>query len=315
MTTHYIPATKETVTVGVIDQGFAPILTVDPGDEVKMQTWGLWANAVKPGMSYDEVMAIKAQYQGKGPHSITGPIQVRGAKAGMTLKVDILDLQLGPHGFNMITHSPHSRGLLTHEFPEGEIRHFIFDLERMETDFVNGIKLPLTPFLGIVGVAPADPGPHISSVPGPFGGNIDCIDFVPGTTVYFPVWVDGALFYAGDAHAMQGSGEVTQTALETSFDCAHLRLDVLPQHPLKRPHAETDQYLITMGFHQDLREAAVQAVSDMVLWLSSGYGLNRSDAYVLCSLQADLLITQAVNNNNGVHVRLPKSLLRSLQAN
>lgn len=313
MTIHKIEATAETVNVGVIDRAFAPILEIESGDTLDLETWGLWANAVVPGTTVEQVAEIKSAYVGKGPHSMTGPIKIKDAQPGMTIKVEILELKLGPHGFNMITPLPRSRGLLSEDFPTAEIRHFIFDADRKFTDFVNDIKLPLRPFLGILGVAPASHGPHISSVPGPFGGNIDCPDFTVGTTVYLPVWVEGALFYAGDAHAMQGCGEVTQTALETSMESAKLRLELLSGAVVQRPHAETKDYLITMGFDQDIHQAAKQAVRDMVTWLSTSYGLNKSDAYVLCSLKADLIITQIVNGNNGVHVRLPKALFHANQ--
>ncbi len=309
MTTHILPASEQTVRVGIIDRFFAPVLDIDDGDEVVIETWGMWGNAVTPDTTFEDVLALRSAHAGKGPHTLTGPIAVRGARAGMLLRIDILSLETGPHGFNLITPPPNSRGLLTHEFPEGEIRHFHLDTERMETELVPGLCLPLLPFLGIMGVAPADDNPHISSIPGEFGGNIDCPDLVAGSTLFLPIWVDQALFYAGDAHAMQGCGEVNQTALETSMKRAHLRLSLIQEQRLNRPHALTQEHLITMGFHTDLRQAAAQAISDMVAWLSREYSLTRSDAYVLCSLQADLMITQAVNGNNGVHARLPRQFL------
>ena len=294
MTVHVLPASEQTVRVGVIDRSYAPILEIEDGDELVLETWGLWGNAVAPGMTFDDIVELKKVHAGKGPHSLTGPVAVRGARAGMLLRVDILDLEPGPYGFNLITPPPHSRGLLTEEFPYGEIRHFRLDTRHMETELVPGI--------------PADDETHISSIPGEFGGNIDCPALVAGTTLFLPVWADQALFYAGDAHAMQGCGEVNQTALETTMERAHLRLSLARERYLHRPHAITRDYLVTMGFHTDLRQAAVQAVGDMVTWLSHDRGLTRSDAYVLCSLQADLMITQAVNGNNGVHACLSKQL-------
>ncbi|CAM5785885.1 acetamidase/formamidase family protein [Castellaniella caeni] len=314
MTQHILKASEQTVHVGVIDRAFAPVLDIDAGDEVVLDTWGMWGHAIKPGDSFEHIMQVRQAHAGRGPHSLTGPIAVRGARAGGLLRVDILDLQLGDYGFNLITPPPKSRGLLAGEFPQGEVRHFVFDLDRMETEFLPGMRLPLRPFLGIMGVAPAAEGPHISSVPGEFGGNIDCPDLVAGTTLLLPIWVDQALFYTGDAHAMQGCGEVCQTALETSMKRVHLRFGVEPQRCLDRPHAMTPEHLITLGFHADLREAATQAVADMVSWLAHDYGLSRSDAYSLCSLQADLMITQAVNGNNGVHARLSRRLLAGLKS-
>lgn len=312
MTTHHLSTNEQTVRVGIIDRSFKPVLCLDDGDELVFDTWKLWGNRVTPQTTFDEILQIKQDFPGQGPHSLTGPVAIRHARAGMMLGIDILDLQVGNHGFNIITPPPHSRGLLAHQFPLGEIRHFHLDTERMETELLPGLRLPLKPFLGIMGVAPADDKAHISSIPGEFGGNIDCPDLVAGTTLFLPIWVDGALFYAGDAHAMQGCGEVNQTALETYMERVHLRLNLFQQRRLDRPHAITAEHLITMGFHVDLREAAIQAVDDMVTWVSSAYGLSRSDAYVLCSLQADLMITQAVNGNNGVHMRLSKKLLADI---
>lgn len=309
MTVHVLSASEQTVRVGLIDRSYAPVLEVEDGDEVVLETWGLWGNAVTPEATFDDIARLKAAHAGKGPHSLTGPIAIRGARAGMLLRVDILELECGAHGFNLITPPPHSRGLLAHEFPEGEIRHFRLDTRGMETELTPGIRLPLRPFLGIMGVAPSDHAPHLSSIPGEFGGNIDCPELVAGTTLFLPVWVDRALFYAGDAHAMQGCGEVNQTALETTMRRARLRLSLIPERYLARPHAVTRDHLITMGFNPDLRQAAVQAVSDMVAWIAHDYSLTRSDAYVLCSLQADLMITQAVNGNNGVHACLSTRLL------
>ncbi len=227
----------------------------------------------------------------------------------MLLQVDILELEPGPTGFNLLSTGARSRGLLADEFTQGQLRHFALDAARMRTEFLPGLEIPLSPFLGIMGVAPRDAGPHPSPVPGDFGGNIDCPELVAGTTLFLPVWREGALFYAGDAHAVQGCGEVDQTALETSMKRARLRLGLLHERRLERPHAITREHLVTMGFHEDLREAAKQAVSDMVRWLARDHCLTREDAYVLCSLQADLMVTQAVNGNNGVHARMARSLL------
>lgn len=312
MRTHRLPARKDTVRIDVIDCDHAPVLVVDDGDEVELETWGLWGNAVTPQTRLQDIQALRANAAGLGPHSITGPIAVRGARRGMLLRVDILALEPGPHGFNLLSTGPRSRGLLADEFAQGELRHFRLDTERMCTEFLPGLEVPLSPFLGIMGVAPREEGPHPSPVPGDFGGNIDCPELVAGTTLFLPVWQDGALFYAGDAHAVQGCGEVDQTALETTMKRARLRLSLGDERRLERPHALTPGHLVTMGFHADLREAARQATSDLVRWLALDYRLTREDAYVLCSLQADLMVTQAVNGNNGVHARMSRSLLAPL---
>ncbi|MCG3189152.1 MAG: hypothetical protein LKCHEGNO_01425 [Burkholderiaceae bacterium] len=309
MTVHRLDAGPDTVRVGVIDRAFPPLLTIDPGDEVRLSTLGLWGGEVPFGASFDEVMQIRQRYAGHGPHSLTGPIAVRGARAGQVLRVDILRLDVGPTAMNLMAAGAQSRGLLAADFPHGSVRHFQLDRETMTTEFGAGVRVPLRPFLGIMGVAPRDEGPRTSVVPGPFGGNIDCADLVAGTTLYLPIWVDGALFYAGDAHAAQGHGEVNGTALETSMDLAHLRLSIEPGAPLSAPRAETPTHWITMDFDRELHTAARLALRAMVEHLAAVASLSREEAYRLCSVAADLVITQIVNGHAGVHVRVPKALL------
>ena len=265
-----------------------------------------------PATSFNDVLTLRERWRGHGPHSITGPVEIHGARPGMVLRVDVLEYRLRNHGFNVLLPRGVGRGLLADDFDGGQIRHFHLDTESMTTTLNGGVTIPLRPFLGIMGVAPVQPGPHISSVPGNFGGNIDCPELVVGSSLFLPVWVDGARFYAGDAHAAQGCGEVNQTALESAMEAARLRLTLMDGPPIKRPRIETPTHLITMGLDQDLREAARQATRDMIDLLVHEYGLDEQDAYVLCSLQADLSITQLVNGTSGVHARLERLGLPSI---
>lgn len=309
MATHRLDADQHTIRVGLIDRSYPPLLTIDSGDELHLSTWCLWAGEVAFGASFDEVMAVRQRYAGRGPHSLTGPVAVRGATPGQVLRVDILQLDVGATGLNIMTPGRQSRGLLAADFPEGSVRHFRLDRQAMMADFCDGIRLPLRPFLGILGVAPQAEGPHASTVPGPFGGNIDCADLVAGTTLYLPIWADGALFYAGDAHATQGHGEVNGTALETSMDLVRLKLSIEPGLTLAAPRAETPTHWITMDFDADLRTAARRALNAMVELIVAATSLAPDEAYRLCSLAADLIVTQVVNGNQGIHVRLAKALL------
>lgn len=309
MTVHHLKATSETVRIGVIDNAFEPVLKIASGDEVVFETWQLWGDAVTPKTSFADVAALRERFKGKGPHSITGPVEIAGAKAGMVLRVDILGYKLRDYGFNVLLPRGVGRGLLKDDFDGGRISHFSLDTERMTTTLPGGITIHLKPFLGIMGVAPPGPDTHSSSIPGPFGGNMDCSELVAGSTLFLPIWVDGARFYAGDAHAAQGCGELNQTALETAMHEAHLRITLVDEPSLQRPRVETSTHLITMGFDEDVQEAARQATRDMIDLLSTRYGIDREDAYVLCSLQTDLIITQIVNGNNGVHARLARDVL------
>lgn len=305
MAIHEIPATDESVVVGLIDRAHRPVLTVESGDEVVFETWNHWGNSIREGMTLEDVLRLVNEvYPGRGPHSITGPVAVRGARPGQVLRVDILELVLNPYGFNLSRPEQFGQGLLPHEFPNGHLRHFHFDLESMTVPYGENVSLSLRPFLGIMGVAPEAPGAHHSAPPGPFGGNIDLRDLVEGTTLYLPVFADGANFYVGDAHGRQGDGEVCLTALETSMQRARLRLTIADEPPLERPRAETGDCVITLGLDEDLHEAARQAVLDMIAWLGRVHGIDRQQAYGLCSLAADLSITQLVNGTKGVHAKL-----------
>lgn len=316
MTMHRLQAGPSTVQSGVIDPRAKPVLTVASGDTVTLDTWTMWDNAAGPSLDLAQALALRerARAEGRGPHSLTGPIAIETAAPGDTLKVEILRLDVASHGINMIFPNGASRGLLGDIFQDAELRHFALDRRTMTTTLSEGVTIPLRPFLGIMGVLPASGKASSSAIPGNFGGNIDCSELVAGTTLYLPVFVDGAGFYAGDAHAAQGCGEVTQTALETSMTAAELRFTILKGRSLKRPWAETPDHFVTMGFDEDLREAARQAVLDMIDLLVGTKALGASDAYILCSLQADLMITQIVNGVNGVHARMPKAIFTGKKA-
>ncbi len=311
MITHVLKASPATVQGGIIDPCAKPVHAVKSGDTVILDTWAMWDNAGGPELDLAQALALRDRFraEGRGPHSLTGPIAVEGAQPGDVLKVEIERLELAPHGINLIFPGERSRGLLSDIFKDAELRHFELDRRNMTTKFCDGVTIPLRPFLGIMGVLPP-PGdkPRSSAIPGIFGGNIDCRDLVVGSILYLPVFVEGAGFYAGDAHAAQGSGEVSQTALETAVTEAELRLSVVKGRSIKRPWAETPDYFITMGFDEDLREAARQAVLDMIDLMGVTIGMGASDAYSLCSLQADLMVTQIVNGTNGIHVRMPKAI-------
>ena len=308
---HRLAANPETVKVGVIDAAHPPVLTIESGDQVAIETWSHWAGGVQPGMTLQDVLALRAAYP-IGPHSMTGPIDVTGAEPGMVLRVDVVELVVGEWGFNVALPAPLGRGVLADRFPAGSLRHFRLDRETMTTEFAPGFRLTLAPFLGIMGVAPPDDGSHSSVAPGPFGGNLDLCDLVVGTTLVLPVFRRGAGFYAGDAHALQGDGEVNQTAIETSMQRAHLRLTAnsppVPGLPLL-PWAETPTHLVTIGLDEDLDLAVRQAVDALVTHMSARFDIEEIEAYALASLTADVEVTQAVNRVKGAHARLPWEIL------
>jgi acetamidase/formamidase len=304
-----LDATDANTVVGVFDQARPPVMSIGSGDMVDIETNTHWGNAIFPETTLEDIIRLRTEvYPDVGPHTLTGPVEITGAKVGRILKVEILELVPRTHGFNIFYPGAFGTGLLPEDFDEGEVRHFEHDLEAMTTAFSPNINIPLKPFLGIMGVAPPDPGPHSTVPPGPYGGNMDLPDLIEGTTAYFPIWNDGAQFSIGDAHSKQGNGEVCLTAIETAFRHSRLRFTVVEDRQVERPFAETPDTWITMGFDEDLLVAAKTALRDMIALLHSQYGLSAGDAYSLCSITSDLSVTQVVNRSRGVHVSIPKAL-------
>jgi acetamidase/formamidase len=309
MAQHRLNATEQTVRVGLIDRGDPPVLEIASGDEVSFETWGGFGNAIDETTTLDDVLRLAGSLGEAGPHDVTGPVAIAGARAGQVLRVDVLELRPAPTGTNLTVPGAVGVGLLPELFPEGAIRHYPLDLDAMTVELAPGITAALAPFLGFMAVAPPGDGPHSTLPPGRHGGNIDLKDLVAGSTLYLPIWNDGALFYAGDGHALQGNGEVDVTALEIRFEEARLRLTVLDRPPLELPRAETAHAWITLGLGGDLTAAAKEAARTMIDLIVELTGLSALDAYALCSMCVDLEVTQAVNGVVGVHARLDKALL------
>jgi acetamidase/formamidase len=201
-------------------------------------------------------------------------------------------------------------GTLPQEFPYGGLKLIRIDEKAGTAAFGPGMSLKLAPFLGSIGVAPPLLMGRVSSgPPGPHVGNIDNKELVAGSTLYLPVHVPGALLSLGDAHGLQGDGEVSGTALETSLR-GTVQVFLRKGKKLIWPRAETPTHYITMGLHEDLDEAAKMAVKEMIDFLVSEKGLNRDDAYLLCSLAADLHVTQTVDATKGVHAMLAKAIFK-----
>jgi acetamidase/formamidase len=314
MQTHRLEAGPDTVHWGYFDAALKPLITVDPGDQVVISTVSAGPEALPPpgsGLTVPAALhAIHAKLAPKlgGPHMMTGPVAVRGAKAGQVLEVRIKQIELGyDWGYNYIRPL---LGALPNDFEKTRLIHIPLDRARMVGKLPWGLELPLKPFFGVMATAPpAAWGPVASPPPRRNGGNIDNKELVAGTTLYLPIHVDGALFSVGDGHGVQGDGEVCVTAIETglvgTFEL-HVRADMALEWPL----AETPAHVITMAFDPDLDDAVVIALRDMIKLISARTGISREDAYTLCSLAADLRVTQVVNGAKGIHVMLDKAHLR-----
>jgi acetamidase/formamidase len=309
-----LPATPATVAWGNYDAAHAPALTVKSGDTVVVHTLltnsptGLERNGVPPDRVEPALREVYAKVTDRGPggHILTGPIYVEGAEPGDTLEVRIVKIDLAiPYAYNGFRYGA---GILTDDYPYARTKIVPLDRTRMVGNFAPGVAIPLRPFFGSMGVAPPPAVGRYDSTPPTFiGGNMDNKDLVAGTTLYLPVFVKGALFEAGDGHAAQGDGEVDVTALETSLTGT---FQFIVRKDLKTgyPRAETPTHYIAMGFDEDLWTATKKAVREMVGFLQREKGLSADDAYMLSSAAADLAITEVVDRNKAVHMKIPKAI-------
>jgi acetamidase/formamidase len=309
---HKLMASPQTVHTGFFDATLPPVLAIESGDTVVMSSLMLMDGQLRCGMTLEELIATRQAYTDRhiGPHTLTGPIFVKGAEPGDALEVRIQKLVLADCGVNYHWPGRFDRGGLPEDFPDGQIKTLKLDLEKMETTFAPGVVIPLKPFFGVMGVAPRAGEKRPSSIPDYFGGNMDNKELVPGTTLFLPVIVPGALFSAGDAHAVQGDGEVNVTAIETAMMEAVLQFFVRKDMKIERPMAETPNHWITMGFHEDLDEAVKIALRDAIQFISKTKGLTLDDSYALCSLAVDLRVTQIVDGNKGIHAMIPKAIFK-----
>lgn len=309
---HKLVATPQTVHTGFFDSTIPPVLTIDSGDTVVLNTLMLMDNQLRCGMTFEELVATRQGYVDRkvGPHTLTGPIFVNGAEPGDVLEVRIKRLVPINCGVNYHLPGRMNIGGLPEDFPNGQFKTLKLDLWKMESAFAPGIVVPLKPFLGVMGVAPKPGEKRPAAIPDYFGGNMDNKELVTGTTLYLPVNAKGALFSTGDAHAVQGDGEVNVTAIETAMEEAVLQFIVRKDMKLERPMAETPTHWIAMGFHKDLNEAVKIALRDAIQFMVKTKGLTPDDAYALASIAADLRVTQIVDVNKGIHVMIPKAIFK-----
>ena len=283
-----------------------PVLTVNSGAIIKADTHEASDGQLHSKATLDDLINIDF-----GPiHPLTGPVYVKEAEIGDVLAVDLLDIQLHDYGWQAIVGG---FGFLTDRFPNPKLNIHEIDIQNKTTMFNEKIKIPLNPFPGVMGVAP-DTEEMLSTIPPRAnGGNMDDPSIVKGTTVYFPVFVKGALFSIGDAHAVQGLGEVCGTAIESPMTFTY-RLRVLKNKPaIQEPQYETNDYYAVTGFGATIDIATKKAVNYMVDHLSNNYDISPEDAYMLCSLVGDLKIAEVVDVPNMlVTMHFPKSIINQL---
>ena len=317
---HRLEATPSTIAYGWYDAAATPVLRIASGDIIDVDTLltntpqGLKRAGVPDDQIQDSLKQITDAFppgpqdtkRGPGGHILTGPVYVEGAEPGDALEVKILSIDLAiPYGYNGCS------GFLPDNcVPRTPAKIIQLDRKHMTATFAPGIVIPLHPFFGSMGDAP-DPseGRVSSNPPGKHAGNLDNKSLVAGTTLYIPVHAPGALFEVGDGHAAQGDGEVDQTAIETSLR-GRLQLTVRKDMKLTWPRAETATDYITMGTDKDLTQATKTAIQEMVDFLVETRGLDRMAAYQLTSIAGNVAVTELVDGNVGVHVKMPKSIFK-----
>ena len=305
MATHHLDPTAETTT-DVFDRSHDPRLTIAPGDTVvvnSLDASGYLARQTFPGEKQPRLFA-----EPRG-HALTGPIAVEGAEVGDMLSLELVDLTPGAWGW---TAAGGVETAVTSRLgvAEADQSWLLWQLDSDTATESRGFSRATAPFLGVMGLAPAEPGEHSTIPPrAAGGGNIDCRELVAGSTLFLPVAVPGALLYLGDGHAAQGDGEVGGTAIECPMRTTAV-IDIAHGRPLQTIHAETPAGRITFGFDADLNVATGDALDAMIVWMQSLYGLDKATTLALASTVVDLRVTQIANRTWGVHAVLPSGILR-----
>jgi len=329
---HYqLPATPENVQWGWYDIHEKPKLTIHSGDTVSIETLSHSLGRIKAGVEVDEIVKLRKENGGGGPHSITGPVFVSGAEPGDTLEIRILKIVPNDVGFNFNLPGKQfpTVGLLADQFPEGFVRYYRLDLAKMQTQFKPGIVIDLKPFPGTfaVGVDPNEPdtrggapvhddrGRTSTLRPWKNGSNMDVNELTAGSTLYMHVFQEGGLIWTGDSHCAQGGGEVNLTALECSYKEIQIQPIVRKDLKTEWPWAETKTDWVFMGFDEDLDKAMKIAVEQTVAWLASQkiVPMSREEAYALTSMAGDCRVSQVVDIRKGVHCMIPKRIFVNLK--
>jgi len=322
MSTHELRPERYHTTFGPHE----PVLSVRPGDEVVawcVDARGLDADGEAIGV---EQLAGPAGAREQVSNPLTGPVHVEGAEPGDALAVHILEVMptrawawsATPPEFGFFSteeiFGPTSFDAPEWATPEQCEFRWELDLERgtgrleLERSRLEAVEVPLAPFLGCLGVAPERGETRMTMTPGRHGGNMDCPQVRPGTTIYLPVFAPGALLFTGDCHAAQGDGELCGVALEVSCR-TRLRVDVVKQWPIRWPRAEDDEHIMAIGSVRPLRAAYAAAHVELLDWLATDYDFDRFEAYQVLSQVGTARIGNVVDPNYSVVARFPKACL------
>jgi acetamidase/formamidase len=283
------------------DHSLPPAVHIAPGESLEFEV----SDAAGGQLGATSTPADVTRLDFGKINPVAGPVFIDGAQPGDVLKITLLSFV--PSGWGWTANIP-GFGLLADEFKEPALHLWRYDPKTLAPAlFGQWAKVPLKPFTGTIGVAPAAPGLHSIVPPRRVGGNMDVRDIAQGTELFLPVEVAGALFSVGDTHAAQGDGEVCGTAIESPMRVA-LQFDLLKQEPLAYPrfrtpgpvtrHLDAKGYEVTTGIGPDLMQAARASVRSMIYLLGRMHGMPAIDAYLLCSVCGDLRISEIVDLPN-----------------
>ena len=303
---YLLPAIDETVQWGWFDNAEPPRARIKSGDRLVMETMMASQNRILPGTTIEEITRLRVDHPGRGPHTITGPVYVEDAAPGDVLKIHINRIVPRPYGANWNLPGPLKLGQFPDVFTEPQVKWFFLDMKRSMTEFLPGIQIPVRPFPGILGVARAETGKYSTVPPGPFGGNMDVRELVQGTTLYLPVFIDGALLWSGDSHAAQGNGEINLTAIETAFSELSLTVEVIKGRPIAWPRIETPTHWITVGYDRSLNRALEILQEQTLRLLGEWQHLDAAGATKHMRSFGDCRVSEVVNQLKGVYCMLPK---------
>jgi acetamidase/formamidase len=307
--THVLQSSPETVSPGVLDPGRPPAVTIAPGDIVSCpNTWTQWGNRARFGMSFADREPLRKQFP-TGPYSNLGPVVIEGAQPGDVVECHMLRTYPIDWGWNSF---PLGVGALPADFDEPYVHYFRFSEDRSYAQFVEGIQIPLKPSMGVYAVEPAGDEPVSAILAGPYGGNLDLAELTEGTSLFLPVFKPGARIWTGDANAAQSDGVVDQTGIESAMAELRVRYDLHRKVALHGPVIETPTHWIVMAFADSLDVALPECVRTAIGWLHDHAGLDRRDAYALCSMAISFRVTQWADQTGSVYTAIPPRTIHAI---
>jgi acetamidase/formamidase len=309
VTVYTVVSTRETVRSGFLDPSAPPVARIKSGDVVSYpNTWTHWGNEAVYGMSFAEREPLRHRYP-NGPYSMLGPVEVIGAEPGDVIECTLLSLRTRDWGWNSF---PLGVGALPADFPAPYLHYFRFNDARTTAEYVQGIQLPLAPFLGVMAVEPAGNTAVSAILSGAYGGNLVLRELTVGSSLYLPVAKAGARLWLGDVHALQGDGVVDQTAIETAAEDLTVRYELRKKVALSAPLAETPTAWIGLGFADTLDDALVACLRELIAWLSAASGLARQDVYALCSMAVSFRVTQYSHQTASAYSSVPPKTVHGM---